>query len=298
MLGLSSYRSQLLLIIIGLFTLVLASVFFAVNKANQNNARAYIEEALGLTSFAFQRDLISRNNVLIEKARLLSADFAFKEAVATNDKNTIFSALDNHRTRVDAGVMMLADMDGGLIVNTLNQGQQKGQEKEVWPLEVLQESAENSETGEASGIQLLDGKPYQLVIMPLFTPEPSAWIVIGFRINDSFSTVLSEQTNSQVSLLYKKSALKLEGDKQLGDQKWQVLSSTLETYVQDDLLTYLQESLNKQTVAQQLEDKQTAGNKRTDQHSLSSVKDIDLGQRKYLSRIKYVICWEKWSRLK
>ncbi len=275
MLGLNSFRSQLLFLIIGLFTLVLASVFFAVNKANQNNARAHIEEALGLTSFAFQRDLASRNNVLIEKARILSADFAFKEAVATNDKNTIFSALDNHRTRVDAGVMMLADMDGELIVNTLNEGQKKGQDAEVWPLATLQESAENSESGEASGIQLLDGKPYQLVIMPLFTPEPSAWIVIGFRINDSFSTMLSEQTNSQVSLLYKKSAQKLEGDKQLGDQKggdqkWQVLSSTLEKSTQEFLLGYLQDSLSTQI---------------TELHSLNSVKDIDLGQRKYLSRI-------------
>ena len=67
MLGLSSFRSQLLLLIIGLFTLVLASVFIAVNKANQNNARVHIEEALGITSFTFQRDLLSRNNVLIER---------------------------------------------------------------------------------------------------------------------------------------------------------------------------------------------------------------------------------------
>ncbi len=261
MLGLSSFRSQLLLLIIGLFTLVLASVFIAVDKANKNNARANIEEALGLTSFTFESDLSSRNNVLIEKARLLSADFAFKEAVATNDKNTIFSALDNHRTRVEAGVMMLADMDGELIVNTLDDGQHN----DIWPLAALQESAENSETGEASGIQLLDGKPYQLVIMPLFTPEPSAWIVIGFRISDAFSRVLSEQTNSQVSLLYKKTAPKVGGD-----QKWQVLSSTLAISAQEDLLAYLQENSTVLTSGQQF---------------LNSVKELDLNQSKFLTRI-------------
>ncbi len=265
MLGLSSFRSQLLFLIIGLFTLVLASVFAAVSQANQNNARNHIEEALGITAFTFQSDLTTRNNVLIEKARLLSADFAFKEAVATKDKNTIFSALDNHRARVDAGVMMLSDMDSDLIVNTLVHGKKIADENIIWPLITLQEAAENSETGEASGIQLLDGKPYQLVIMPLFTPEPSAWIVIGFRISDSFSKVLSKQTNSQVSLLYKKSAHKLGSD-----QKWQVLSSTLESSAQNDLVAYFQKKLQEV---------------RSEQEVLNSVITLDLNHSEFLSRI-------------
>ena len=261
MIGSSSFRSQLLILIIGLFTLILASVFFAVNQANQKNARIHLEETLRITTFAFQRDLASKNDILIEKARLLSADFAFKEAVATNDRNTIFSVLENHQMRVNANVMMLAKMDGELIVNTLH----KDQNKMIWPLTTLQETAENGDTGEASGIQLLDEKPYQLVIMPLFTPEPSAWIAIGFQISDSFSQVLSKQTNSQVSFVYKH-------DSDNTGQDWQVLSSTLDKSSQSDLLAFLHSKPSKYI-------------SQSDEPKLDSVIDIKLNQSDFLSRI-------------
>lgn len=271
MLGLSSFRSQLLLLIIGLFTLVLAAVFFSVDKANKDNARLHIDEALGISSFAFQRDLASRNEVLVDKARLLSSDFAFKEAVATNDKSTIFSALDNHRIRVDADVMMLAELDGSHLISTMH-GNTKDDEK--WTLEVLQEAAENDDNGEANGIQLLEGKPYQLVIMPLFTPEPSAWIVIGFRIRNSFSEQLSKQTNTQVSLLYQKNTTRIEdqtktlkkdaakdeikSSKKMGGVPiWQLLSSTFDTSKQKALLTsmeHLQNEVNKNIKTNQTAD--------------------------------------------
>ncbi len=287
MLGLSTFRSQLLLLIIGLFTLVLAAVFFAVDKANQNNARDHIDETLSITSFSLQRDLSSRNEVLIDKARLLSSDFAFKEAVATNDRNTIFSALDNHRIRVEADIMMLAEMDGSNLISTLHEIAKDDE----WPLEVLQEAAENDDNGEASGIQLLDGKPYQLVIMPLFTPEPSAWIVIGFRIQDSFSLQLSKQTNAQVSLLYTKSVSRVEDEtmsehsdddpkgeiksskKVGGVPKWQILSSTQDVSSQNALLAWLGELQN-----------QTDDNLGADQ-TLDLFNSIDSNHQVFLSRI-------------
>ena len=261
MFGFNSFRSQLLLLIVGLFTLVLAAVFLAVNKANKNNARTHIEETLSITSFAFQRDLASRNEVLVDKARLLSSDFAFKEAVYTNDRNTIFSALDNHRIRVDADVMMLADLDGSSLISTLD----KEVTNNEWPLVVLQESAENDDNGEASGIQLLNGKAYQLVMMPLFTPEPSAWIVIGFRISDDFSKQLSKQNNTHVSLLYKKS-----GKKRGGVNNWVLLSSSQNSTDQNALLSYLESKLEEDLKTNQ---------------TMAEVMSIHLNNHEYLSKI-------------
>ena len=226
MLGLSSFRTQILLLIIGLLSLVLASVFIAVNQANQSNARLHLEETLNITAVAFQRDLAARNRVLIDKARLLSGDFAFKEAVATEDHGTILSALNNHRMRVMADVMMIASLEGELIASTIDPNNKNL--KTVWTLQTLQASAEENPNGEANGIQLLNGKPYQLVLMPLFTPEPSAWIVIGFQISDTFSQQLAEQTHSQVSLLYQHNNTKWK--------KWQVFASTLSTPQQTHLL--------------------------------------------------------------
>jgi adenylate cyclase len=257
MFGLRSFRSELLLLIIGLFALVLAAVFFAVNQANQTNARTHLEEALSITTFAFQRDLEARDNVLIEKGRLLSADFAFKEAVITDDHDTILSVLENHRMRVGANVMMLATMDGRVIADTLHPKLAHN----PWTLKTLQASAEQTETGEANGIQLLDGKPYQLVILPLFTPEPTAWIAIGFEVKDAFSQKLAEQTHSQVSLLY---SYDFTDSK---DAAWLTLSSTLAVSDQKDLLAHLQ--------------KMGKSNLRPSRN----VEDVHLGGESFLSRI-------------
>ncbi|MEE9328191.1 MAG: adenylate/guanylate cyclase domain-containing protein [Cocleimonas sp.] len=257
MFGLRSFRSELLLLIIGLFALVLAAVFFAVNQANQSNARSHLEEALSITTFAFQRDLAARDNVLIEKGRLLSADFAFKEAVITDDHDTILSVLENHRMRVGASVMMLATMDGRVIADTLHPKLAES----LWTLSSLQASAEQTDTGEANGIQLLDGKPYQLVILPLFTPEPTAWIAIGFEVKDAFSKKLAEQTHSQVSLLYSHDFT------DYNDAAWLTLSSTLDVSDQKDLLFHLQER-GKSNLAPS-----------------KDVEDVDLGGDPYLSRI-------------
>lgn len=224
MLGLTSFRAKLLLLIISLFSLVLIAVFFAVNQANEDNARLHLEETLSLTSFAFQRSLESRKQVLLDKARLLSSDFAFKRAVATQDHPTILSALDNHRMRVRADIMILADMEGMLIADTSHQDQQQ----KNWPFSNLQEAAENTNNGEASGIQLLNTIPHQLALVPLFTPDPSAWIIVGFKITDHFSQQLATQTNSDVSLLYKDKAT-----------NWNTLTSTLSPLQQNILLQHL-----------------------------------------------------------
>ena len=228
MTGLNSFRIQLLLLVIGLFSLVLLAVFFAVNQANESNARLHIEETLSITAVSFKRSLAARNQILLDKARLLSADFAFKEAVATNDHETTLSALENHRQRVKASIMMLASLDGELIANTLHPEQDNST---PWLLKSMQRYAENSEEIEAGGIQLLDEKPYQLVLMPLMMPEPSAWIVIGFRIDERFTQRLAEQTNSQVSLLYKSN-----------NSDWQFLSTTLKPTLQSDLLENIQKA--------------------------------------------------------
>lgn len=224
MFGLNSFRTELLLLVISLFSLVLIAVFIAVNQANEDNARVHLEETLSLTSFAFQRGLESRKHVLLDKARILSADYAFKKAVATKDHATILSVLDNHRGRAGADVMMLADLEGLLIADTLHPQQQHIS----WSLSTLQAAAEQTDMGEASGIQLLDGKPYQLVLTPLFTPDATAWIIIGFSLSDTFSQELAEQTHSDVSLLYKHMA-----------PDWRVFASTLSAPQQNDLLQHL-----------------------------------------------------------
>ena len=223
---LNSFRTQLLLLFIGLLSVVLIAVFIAVNQANESNARRHLEESLQVTARSFLQTLGARQRILFDKARLLSGDFAFKKVVATHDHETIVSALENHRLRVKATVMMLADLDGILIADT----QHPEQKNQPWSLQGLQKIA--TEKGQAGGIQLLNGTPYQLVLTPLYTPDPSAWIVIGFKITDRLAKRQAQQTHSDVSLFYQ------QHDQQQ-NENWHLLASTLKAPQQVDLLTKL-----------------------------------------------------------
>ena len=192
-----SFRARLLTFVFGLLVLTQGAVLLAVDTANVRAARRNIDEALKLTASAFDRSLRAREGILREKARLLSADFGFKEATATGDHATVLSALENHRDRVHAHVMMLLDPESRVIADTLHPDAQ-GTPSQVLP---LISAAMDSPNGEASTIQFVDGQPYQLVVVPLYTPEPTAWIAIGFEIDDAFAQELQKETLSQVSLV-------------------------------------------------------------------------------------------------
>ena len=153
----------------------------SVGAALHNTWRRNIDEALRLTAGAFDRSLRAREGILREKARLLSADFGFKEATATGDHATVLSALENHRDRVGADVMMLLEPSSEVIADTLHP-EAVGTPSPVLP---LISAAMDSPFGEASTIQFIDDRPYQLVVVPLFTPEPTAWIAIGFTMSGS-----------------------------------------------------------------------------------------------------------------
>lgn len=192
-----SFRARLLVFVLGLLVLVQGAVLLAVGRVNVAEARRHVDQALAVTAETFRRTLASRNESLLEKAQLLSSDYAFKQAVATGETGTIRSALENHRDRVLADVMMVVSMDGLYSIDTLHPDHRQ----QRCPLEKPVALAEQSEFGEADAIEFVDGVPYQLVVVPLFTPDPTAWIVIGFRIDDAFARELRDVTGTHVSLL-------------------------------------------------------------------------------------------------
>jgi adenylate cyclase len=207
-----SFRARILSFVFGLLVVVQIAVLLAVNAANEREARRHIDEALELTAGALRRSLRTREQILLEKAELLSADFAFKKAFATGEHDTLLSVLENHQARIGGSVMMLLGMDGRVLADTLHPDAH-GSPSVLLP---LVSAAMDSEFGEASSIQAIDGAPYQLVVVPLFTPEPSAWIVIGFALEDAFAQELRRETRTHVSLLWRE------------PRGWAVFCSTLE----------------------------------------------------------------------
>jgi len=155
---------------------------------------------------------------LVQGARLLSADYAFRGAIATGDADTIRSALANHGKRIDADVMILVGLDQRVLADTLDAS--TGQ---PFLFPALLESAETAH--QATAMVLLSGSLYQLVLVPVLAPLPIAWVAVGVHVDDAFARDLNRVTALQVSFLSRQSA-----------GPWRLQASTLPIEDRDGLL--------------------------------------------------------------
>jgi hypothetical protein len=116
----TSFQARLLTWFLGLFILVEGAGLYLVGAAQERNAREQIDAALEVGAGVFHRLIDARTERLAEAARLLSADFAFKQACASGDRATIQSVLQNQQSRIGADLMLLADLDYAVVADTLN----------------------------------------------------------------------------------------------------------------------------------------------------------------------------------
>lgn len=194
-----------------LLFLVLLAVLFSVNAVISNSTNQDIQKNLdnGQQLFKFINDESSLR--LTQTASILASDFAFREAMATEDKNTIISALLNHSVRFRASAMFLLNTENRLIADTVGLEQSEAQ----FPFPDLLATAE--EEGTATAIVLLDGHLYQMVVVPVLAPTPIGWLVSAFVIDDKFASNLKSLTGLEVSLL----------TRQRYDSQWAVRATTL-----------------------------------------------------------------------
>ena len=87
--ALRSFQSRVVILFLILITLVQVGTVFAVNKAVERSARAHVKAELATASKVIGRLLGARREQLLHAARILSADFPFKQVVALDDRDTL-----------------------------------------------------------------------------------------------------------------------------------------------------------------------------------------------------------------
>ena len=189
------FQTRVVVFFVGLLTLLSASTLLAVSVAVTRNARTQIGAELAVGGKVFARLLTARTQQLADSARLLSGDFAFKTATSSDDRATVLSVLENHQARIRADVMQLVSLDRKLLVDTLHPG------RTGVPFALPDMIARAERRQDASTIAVIDGRPYQMVAVPLLAPLPIAWICVGFIIDDQVAKDLQQLTNLQVTFL-------------------------------------------------------------------------------------------------
>lgn len=152
---------------------------------------------------AFHDSINSRNDALILAGRTLSGDYAFKQAFANIDRlgpETVQSALSNQRQRIGADLMFLLDLDGNYqVISGVRPGPTM-QPGDPFPFPDFLATLENA--GQASGIIHFNDRLYSIIGIPLLSPVPAAWVLIGFDVNGDFIARLQEDSTAEISVAY------------------------------------------------------------------------------------------------
>jgi len=215
-----SFQARLASIFVGLFFLVLLVTFFAVYKATTYNVVGQIKEQLIYSNGTFERHLSDRAKRLSENAAILTADYAFREAIAAHDPATSLSVIRNLGARIRADRIMLVSLEGTIIADT----RRPAQSPVDFPYMPLIETAEENDIAES--IIVLDERLYDFVIVPVLAPIPIAWIGIGIEVDNAMTHDLRSLSPLALDISF------LQHQDRQG---WRVIASTLHPSLQDAL---------------------------------------------------------------
>src|SRR5688572_20006049 len=192
---LKSLGARLVIFFVILLVIVRGLGALLVIRANSQIARQTIDQELGQGERVFRQLLAQRQARLEQAAAILSADFAFRQAIATNNTGTIVSVLRNHGARVGSTVMTLIDLDRTIRADSRDDALTG--KPFVFPALV---DAVNT-IGKASSIVLVDGRVQQLVVVPVLAPDAIAYVGLGFEVDDAVARELLQITGLEVTFL-------------------------------------------------------------------------------------------------
>ena len=171
---------KLVLLYSALFIIVQAATYMALYKIITPQIESQIKQQL-----TYSRSLVTENvkanmQELAEGTRLLASDFGFRSAVATEDRATILSALQNLTARIGSDHAMLISLDNEIIADT---NDPISIELQYFGHEELIDIADEFDV--ATTFMTQDGELTEFVIVPVLAPIPIAWIGVSVNVNDA-----------------------------------------------------------------------------------------------------------------
>jgi len=175
-------HGRIVALLIGLVLAAQVATFAVVHLATDRSVRAQLSDDLAVGERIWQRFHQARGEQLLETAMVLADDFGLKAAVASRDPATVESALRNHASRVGADAAVMLGPDGRWLAGL--QGESAG-----WRGEAL---ANAVTVAEAEGFSLtvlpVDGKLYQLALIPVMAPNRIGWVGIGTAVDAGYAS--------------------------------------------------------------------------------------------------------------
>jgi diguanylate cyclase (GGDEF)-like protein len=174
---LASLRSQILAFTSALVILSIGAVLLVVLVSSGAAIRQSVNADMTDAVRIFTNAMKSSQDQLTNTASVLVSDFGFKQAVASQDINTVRSMLENHSKRLDADLLFIMDLNG--TVTNVSGGQVVPGTRFGYSGIVSSVTSDKLHVG----FFVLNEQIYQMALVPVKTPRISAIAGIATHID-------------------------------------------------------------------------------------------------------------------
>lgn len=190
-----SLKQQIIIIFLTLVLSIQLAGLIPIERSIDKNVRKLVVKELEVGEKVFLNLLESNNENIINGAKILAADYGFREAIASNDQETILSALNNFQHRINADVAIFHGLESEITTVSGNLTEQEA-------LPAVQTLIKQySASSQKLQFKIFDGVPYQLVAVPIKAPIIIGWMVIGFEMDDTLAQKINQLSNLHISFI-------------------------------------------------------------------------------------------------
>ena len=207
----NTLQTKITLIFLVLILIIQATGYFTTRYNIEKNARQQATNDLTVGERIFDNLITDNSKNLTQASKILAADYGFREAVSSKDAETIVSALNNYRGRINADVAMFHDANGKYVTSTMDENKAVAEKA----IEILIDVA--MVKGGATGLIVLNDVPQQLVVLPVKAPLLTGWVTMGFAIDNELAKRMHKLADLEVTFLQKNV-----------DGKWVSVATTLD----------------------------------------------------------------------
>ncbi|MET0518498.1 MAG: EAL domain-containing protein, partial [Burkholderiaceae bacterium] len=182
-------EARIIALFLALLLVVQLASFAVIRSSIEGNADHSIAAELKTGERVFRRLLVQEAEKRSDAAALLAQDYGFKSAVGlplaeAGTVETITDALANQGERIGASVVAYFNNDLRLVASTRADASRF---LDLLRQKVDQQARPQAKSNAEEDVQLalLDGKAYQVVAVPVKTPAPVGWILMGFQLDSS-----------------------------------------------------------------------------------------------------------------
>lgn len=189
------FGTKLLLILAALVVALQLAGWLTVQVAVKRSVDGQLTNSLEVGARVWDRLHEARQRQLLERVAVLSEDFGFKQAIATQDAPTLESVLESASARVGAPFGLILGTDGRTLAQRLPEG------VALPPAGLADRVEEARAQGWSVGVIALGDRAIGYAMVPVFAPDLVGWMAMGQPFGAAESDEIAEVTGLEPAVL-------------------------------------------------------------------------------------------------